>query len=101
MSRTAPAASAPLPPHEETPFPPTAAAPLTEPGALGATPPLAEVHAITSELFERVSAILLQAETLREQAPPGAGSRELYPIQRIQEECAEVIQLLVTLSGEG
>lgn len=87
-------------------FPPTDLAPLTEPtalaqpAALAAVPPLAEVHAITSELFERVSAILLQAETLREQARPGAGSRELYPIQRIQEECAEVIQLLVTLSGE-
>lgn len=93
-------APAPAPAPAADPFPPTAIAPLTEPGALAAVPPLAEVHAITSELFERVSAILLQAETLREQARPGADSRELYPIQRIQEECAEVIQLLVTLSGE-
>jgi CheY-like chemotaxis protein len=96
--RSAPA-PAPARPAAD-PFPPTAIAPLSEPGALAAVPPLAEVHAITSELFERVSAILLQAETLREQARPGADSRELYPIQRIQEECAEVIQLLVTLSGE-
>lgn len=93
-------APAPAPAPAADPFPPTAIAPLTEPGALAAVPPLAEVHAITSELFERVSAILLQAETLREQVRPGADSRELYPIQRIQEECAEVIQLLVTLSGE-
>lgn len=104
-----PAAPARTPPPAPAPaeaFPPTDIAPLTEPAALpqptalAAMPPLAEVHAITSELFERVSAILLQAETLREQARPGADSRELYPIQRIQEECAEVIQLLVTLSGE-
>jgi len=58
------------------------------------------VNAITSELFERISAILLQAETLRERAPAGSSSTELYPIQRIQEEGAEVIQLLVTMSGE-
>ena len=48
----------------------------------------------------RISAILLQAETLRERVPAGASSAELYPVQRIQEECAEVIQLLVTLSGD-
>ncbi|MBX3610015.1 MAG: response regulator [Hydrogenophaga sp.] len=59
-----------------------------------------DVHAITSELFERMSAILSQAETLREQKPDNAPANEIYPIQRIQEECAEVIQLLVTISGE-
>lgn len=59
-----------------------------------------DVHAVTSELFERMSAILSQAETLREHVRPGADPSEIYPIQRIQEECAEVIQLLVTISGE-
>ena len=59
-----------------------------------------DVHAVTSELFERMSAILSQAETLREHVRPGADASEIYPIQRIQEECAEVIQLLVTISGE-
>ena len=55
------------------------------------------MHQVTSELFERVSAILEQAELLRERAAPGS---DRLPIERIQEECAEVIQLLVTMSGE-
>lgn len=79
------------------PAPASAPAPAAAPLAAAAT---MDVHAITSELFERISAILLQAETLRERVPAGATSAELYPIQRIQEECAEVIQLLVTMSGE-
>ena len=57
----------------------------------------ADMNQVTSELFERVSAILAQAELLRERAAPGS---DKLPIQRIQEECAEVIQLLVTLSGD-
>lgn len=69
------------------------------PIAMAETPTI-DVHAVTSELFERMSAILSQAETLRELAPASASRDELYPIQRIQEECAEVIQLLVTISGE-
>ncbi|AOS78226.1 MULTISPECIES: response regulator [Hydrogenophaga] len=85
--RPAPPAPAPAPPP----------APVAAPAAAPAT---MDVHAITSELFERISAILLQAETLRERVPAGASSAELYPVQRIQEECAEVIQLLVTMSGE-
>ena len=83
----APAAAAPVP------APAAAAAPAADALAI-------DVHAITSELFERMSAILAQAETLREQKPDNAPSAEIYPIQRIQEECAEVIQLLVTISGE-
>jgi len=59
-----------------------------------------DVNAITSELFERMSAILSQAEALRERLPDNAATDQVYPIQRIQEECAEVIQLLVTISGE-
>lgn len=75
-----------------------APAPTPAPEAPQAAP--IDVHAVTSELFERMSAILSQAETLREHVRPGADASEIYPIQRIQEECAEVIQLLVTISGE-
>ncbi len=82
------------------PAPAPAPAPVAAPSAVPVAAATVDVHAITSELFERISAILLQAETLRERAPAGASSAELYPIQRIQEECAEVIQLLVTMSGE-
>ncbi|MCU0941615.1 MAG: response regulator [Hydrogenophaga sp.] len=76
-----------------------AASAVAAPIAMSVAPAI-DVHAVTSELFERMSAILSQAETLRELAPPTAGPGDLYPIQRIQEECAEVIQLLVTISGE-
>lgn len=79
------------------PAPAPAPAPTATPVAAAAA---VDVNAITSELFERISAILLQAETLRERVPAGASAAELYPVQRIQEECAEVIQLLVTISGE-
>ncbi|MBL0917563.1 MAG: response regulator [Hydrogenophaga sp.] len=93
--RKAAAAAAPVvPPAPVRPAP----APMVE-----AAPPAAgpvDVNAVTSELFERMSAILSQAETLRERVRPGAPASEIYPIQRIQEECAEVIQLLVTISGE-
>lgn len=89
------AASAPAP--EATPARAPAPAPAPAPAAAAAA---VDVNAITSELFERISAILLQAETLRERVPAGASAAELYPVQRIQEECAEVIQLLVTISGE-
>lgn len=78
-----------------------ASAPAPAPAPMAAPVAAAvDVNAITSELFERISAILLQAETLRERVPAGASAAELYPVQRIQEECAEVIQLLVTISGE-
>lgn len=90
----APAATAPAP----APLP--AAAPLAY-AAAAATATAADatidMNQITSELFERMSAILEQAELLREQTAPGPA---MQPVQRIQEECAEVIQLLVTLSGD-
>lgn len=88
------AAAAPARPAPVPTGPVSAPAPLAAPAA-----PI-DVHAITSELFERMSAILSQAETLREHVRPDAAASEVYPIQRIQEECAEVIQLLVTISGE-
>lgn len=88
------AAAAPAPVVNRPTTPVSAPAPLAAPAA-----PI-DVHAVTSELFERMSAILSQAETLREHVRPGANASEIYPIQRIQEECAEVIQLLVTISGE-
>ena len=62
---------------------------------------------ITSELFERMTAILEQAEYLRTQAHDQMASGGRRAISRIEEECAEVVQLLVTLSegdeadGEG
>jgi DNA-binding response OmpR family regulator len=77
------------------------AAPVAAAAAGADNVPPIDVHAVTSELFERMSAILSQAEVLRERLPANAGADEVYPIQRIQEECAEVIQLLVTISGEG
>lgn len=88
------AAAAPAPAVNRSTTPVSAPAPLAAPAA-----PI-DVHAVTSELFERMSAILSQAETLREHVRPGADASEIYRIQRIQEECAEVIQLLVTISGE-
>ncbi len=91
------AASAPAPAAAPARAPAPAPAPTATPVAAAAA---VDVNAITSELFERISAILLQAETLRERVPAGASAAELYPVQRIQEECAEVIQLLVTISGE-
>lgn len=89
-----PVRAAPVPTAAKPAVPVSAPAPLAAPAA-----PI-DVHAITSELFERMSAILSQAETLREHVRPDAAASEVYPIQRIQEECAEVIQLLVTISGE-
>ena len=84
---------------------PLAAAAPAVPSPVAARPPAPapgmpapiDMNQVTSELFERISAILEQAELLRERAAPGM---DKHPIQRIQEECAEVIQLLVTLSGD-
>lgn len=93
--RKAAAAAAPV-------VPPAPARPVQAPAPVAAPAAAApiDVNAITSELFERMSAILSQAETLREHLPASAAASDVYPIQRIQEECAEVIQLLVTISGE-
>jgi CheY-like chemotaxis protein len=53
---------------------------------------------ITSELFERMSAILEQTESIRHTDQKGLTPEVSRRIGRIEEECAEVIQLLVTLS---
>lgn len=53
---------------------------------------------ITSELFERMSAILEQTESIRHTDQQGLSPEVSRRIGRIEEECAEVIQLLVTLS---
>lgn len=56
---------------------------------------------ITSELFERMTAILEQAEYLRSQAHEQLAPGGRRAVSRIEEECAEVVQLLVTLSEGG
>lgn len=57
-----------------------------------------KADAITSELFERMTAILEQTEYLRKNGRDALTSGERHAISRIEEECAEVVQLLVTLS---
>jgi CheY-like chemotaxis protein len=52
---------------------------------------------ITSELFERMSAILEQTESIRHSDRQGLSAAVVHRISRIEEECAEAIQLLVTL----
>jgi CheY-like chemotaxis protein len=54
--------------------------------------------AITSELFERMTAILEQTESIRSNARKDKSPLDMHRIGRIEEECAEVVQLLVTLS---
>lgn len=56
---------------------------------------------ITSELFERMSAILEQTESIRHTDQKSLTPAVSHRIARIEEECAEVIQLLVTLSDGG
>lgn len=56
---------------------------------------------ITSELFERMSAILEQTESIRQTDHKSLSPAVSHRIARIEEECAEVIQLLVTLSDGG
>jgi CheY-like chemotaxis protein len=75
---------------------PTAAAPVSAPAPRPSSDPAAQrTDAITSELFERMTAILEQTESIRAAASSGM---DMGRIARIEEECAEVIQLLVTLS---
>lgn len=57
--------------------------------------------AITSELFERMTTILQQTEAIRNSSLQRLTPSELHNISRIEEECAEVIQLLVTLSDNA
>ncbi|MFN7120791.1 MAG: two-component system response regulator [Hydrogenophaga sp.] len=56
---------------------------------------------ITSELFERMTAILEQTESIRSSARKDMSSMDMHRIGRIEEECAEVVQLLVTLSDQA
>ncbi|MCU0763066.1 MAG: PleD family two-component system response regulator [Hydrogenophaga sp.] len=72
--------------------------PLLEVQANPVARPTSRADAITSELFERMTAILEQAEALRKQAREALTPGEERAISRIEEECAEVVQLLVTLS---
>lgn len=60
--------------------------------------PASRTDAITSELFERMTAILEQAEYLRSQEHEHLAPGGRRAVSRIEEECAEVVQLLVTLS---
>ncbi len=61
-------------------------------------PEMSSSDSITSELFERMSAILAQTESIRQTDQKGLSPEVTRRICRIEEECAEVIQLLVTLS---
>jgi CheY-like chemotaxis protein len=79
------------------------AAPMAPTGTLraAAAPSARDVassDSITSELFERMSAILEQTESIRHTDQKGLSPEVSRRIGRIEEECAEVIQLLVTLS---
>lgn len=60
--------------------------------------PLLRSDAITSELFERMSAILEQTEAIRSRSRKNLSAMDQQSIARIEEQCAEVVQLLVTLS---
>ncbi|MGE0351037.1 response regulator [Hydrogenophaga sp.] len=88
-----------LSPHGDFSFKsdqPVIAAPVSAPAPRASADPAAQrTDAITSELFERMTAILEQTESIRAAA---TGGMDMGRIARIEEECAEVIQLLVTLS---
>lgn len=79
----------------QTDAPPTVATELSVPVPSRAA---SKADAITSELFERMTAILEQTESLRKNAREALTPTERHAISRIEEECAEVVQLLVTLS---
>lgn len=59
--------------------------------------PTRDADQLTSELFERMSAILQQTEAIRNEQKLLSPALRQH-IARIEEECAEAIQLLVTLS---
>jgi CheY-like chemotaxis protein len=68
------------------------------PAAPSRSPQSIRSDAITSELFERMTAILEQTESIRSSARQDMSPMDMHRIGRIEEECAEVVQLLVTLS---
>ncbi|MDP2019135.1 PleD family two-component system response regulator [Hydrogenophaga sp.] len=78
------------------------AAPAPKAAPITLVKPVASANAsadhITSELFERMSAILEQTESIRHTDQKSLSPAVSHRIARIEEECAEVIQLLVTLS---
>jgi CheY-like chemotaxis protein len=82
--------------------PAASVAPTTplRPAAAPSAADRASSDSITSELFERMSAILEQTESIRHTDQKGLSPEVSRRIGRIEEECAEVIQLLVTLSDE-
>jgi DNA-binding response OmpR family regulator len=69
-----------------------------KPASAPASPQALRSDAITSELFERMTAILEQTESIRSTARKEMNPMDMHRIARIEEECAEVVQLLVTLS---
>jgi CheY-like chemotaxis protein len=77
--------------------------PLAQPKRKAPPPakPARDSDGITSELFERMSAILEQTESIRHTDQKSLTPAVSQRIARIEEECAEVIQLLVTLSDGG
>jgi CheY-like chemotaxis protein len=90
-----------LSPHGDFSFktdqPVALAAPVAPPVSSG-SPQSIRSDAITSELFERMTAILEQTESIRSNARKESSPIDMHRIGRIEEECAEVVQLLVTLS---
>lgn len=77
------------------------AAVVAAPVALAKPAASASADHITSELFERMSAILEQTESIRHTDQKSLSPAVSHRIARIEEECAEVIQLLVTLSDSA
>ncbi len=74
------------------------AAAAERPATASQSPQALRSDAITSELFERMTAILDQTESIRSTARKEMNPMDMHRIARIEEECAEVVQLLVTLS---
>lgn len=93
-----PAAKATAPTTPQTAATPAASTAPVRDTAAPSAPAEASSDSITSELFERMSAILEQTESIRHTDQKGLSPEVSQRIGRIEEECAEVIQLLVTLS---
>jgi len=87
-----------LPATKAAPPAPVAPSEPRLPAAAPSAQDVASSDRITSELFERMSAILEQTESIRHTDQKGLSPDVSRRIGRIEEECAEVIQLLVTLS---
>lgn len=93
-----------LSPHGDFSFKtdqPAAVAAPPAPSVSSRSPQSIRSDAITSELFERMTAILEQTESIRSNARKDTSAIDMHRIGRIEEECAEVVQLLVTLSDES